>query len=248
MTRISAMVLTRNAERHLADCLGSLQWVDEIIVMDDNSTDHTAAIAQQFNARLFSRQLDDFSAQRNAALEHCTGEWVLVVDADEWLTPELQQEIQQRLAGAVAESAFRMPRKNLFFGRWIRGCGWYPDRVLRLFRREGARYSGMVHEGLDVHGAVGQLNGALWHDSYEGLENYLEKLNRYTTMAASEMHRAGKRATVLDVLTQPAYAFLKYYLLQKGFIDGIEGLLVSALSSFYVLMKYSKLYYLGKAR
>ncbi len=248
MTRLTAMVLTHNAEKHLADCLGSLQWVDEIIVMDDFSTDRTQEIARQFKAQLYTRRLDNFSAQRNAALEHCSGEWVLVVDADEWLTAELQQEIRQLLAREVVEAAFRCPRKNLFFGRWMRGCGWYPDYVLRLYRRDGVRYSGLVHEGVEVHGSVGKLTHALWHDSYAGLENYLEKLNRYTSLAAREMHEAGRRASLLDLLGQPACAFCKYYLLQQGFRDGLEGFLVSALSSFYVLMKYAKLYYLGKVR
>ncbi len=248
MTRISAMVLTHNAERRLADCLSSLQWVDEIIVLDDGSTDRTLDIARQFHANIHTRPFDSFSAQRNAALAYCTGAWVLVLDADEWVTPELQEEIRQLLSREVAELAFRLPRNNLFFGRWMRSCGWYPDYVQRLFRRESVCYSGLVHEGVSVSGKVGKLNQAICHDSYAGLENYLEKLNRYTTLAAQEMHASGRRASAWDLLAQPAYDFCKYYLLKQGFRDGVEGFVVSALSSMYTLVKYTKLYYLGKAR
>lgn len=248
MTRISAMVLTRNAEKELPTCLESLRWVDEIVVLDDGSTDRTQEVARRFNAQVFTRRLDNFSAQRNAALAHCTGEWVLVVDADEWLPVELQQEIQQLLQRPVAECAFRMPRKNLFLGRWIRGCSWYPNYVLRLFRREGVSYSGMVHEGPDLPGKPGTLSNALWHHAYDTLEQFLEKQNRYSTLAAAEMLQAGKRASALDLLGQPLFAFLKHYILKKGFRDGVDGLVVSTISTVYVFLKYAKLYYLGKQR
>ncbi len=248
MMRISAMVLTNNSARRLTDCLGSLQWVDEIIVMDDGSTDGTLDIARHFGAHIHTRPFDNFSAQRNAALACCSGEWILVVDSDEWVTSELQQEIREILSRDPAELAFRLPRQNYFCGRWIRSCGWYPDYIQRLFRREHLHYTGLVHEGVDVPGKVGKLQHALRHDSYASLEDYLAKLNRYTTLAAREMHEAGRRAHALDLIAQPVYDFCKYYLLKRGFRDGVEGLVVSALSSCYTLVKFAKLYYLGKAR
>lgn len=248
MTRISALVLTRDAEASVRTCLESLAWVDEIVVMDDYSHDRTPEIARELHARVHTRRLETFSAQRNAALACCTGEWVLAVDDDERVTPELRREIQALLDRDVDERAFDIPRKNFFRGRWIRGCGWYPNHVRRLFRREGARYLGDVHERLEVNGRVGTLRSPLEHESYESLDEYLGKLNRYTTLAAAEMHRAGRRASAHELVTQPALTFFSHYILQRGVLEGLDGLVICMLSSFYVMVKYAKLYYLREAR
>lgn len=244
MTTISATVLTRNAELRLPACLQSLQGVaDEVVVLDDGSTDCTRDIAAEFHARVFSRTLDDFSSQRNAAIAHCTGDWVLVIDADEWLSDELRDEICALKRGEMRIGAVRVPRKNLLFGAWVRGCGWYPDYSIRMFPRAGAHYSGLVHEGPAFSGEVVTLSGALGHYSYENMEQYLEKLNRYTTLSARDKYRAGKRAGIADLILRPPLTFLKQYILRKGFRDGISGFLLSALSSYYVFCEYAKLYY-----
>lgn len=247
MKKIAAFVLTHNEEKHIAQCLETLQWVDEIIIIDDYSQDRTVDIARTFGVKVYERELDSFSAQRNFALEQCNAEWVLVVDADERVTGQLASEIKSVVEQQTGAGAFRIPRQNHFLGRWVKGCGWYPDYSLRLFRRSGAKYEGAVHEHLHVQGDIKTLHNALKHYTYESIEQYVRKIDKYTTMAAGEMLQKGKRASMTDVVARPVFSFVKFYVLKRGFQEGIEGFLVSAFSCFYVLLKYAKLFYIARA-
>ena len=242
--KISSLVLTHNSEATLEECLESLQWVDEIVLIDDISTDKTQEIATKYNARVWIRKLDDFSSQRNFGLEKCTNEWALVLDSDERISVELKKEIEFILSRPCIESGFQIPRKNLFMRTWIRSI--YPDYCLRLFRRAEGRYQGAVHESLDINGVIGKLKNPILHVSYRNIEEILQKTNHYTTLSAQELYNKGKKASFLDIILRPIHTFVKIYFIKRGFLDGIPGLILHILSGYYTFIKYTKLYFLVK--
>lgn len=240
---ISAMVNTCNEEKNIAACLQTLQWVDQLVVVDSGSTDNTVALAQRYAHEVVTIPQGDFAAIRNAGLEHLTGDWVVVVDADERVTPELRAEIQRRIAANPVESGFFIPRRNMFNGHVIVTCGWYPDYVLRLFRNSPHhRFSGRVHERVQLDGATGKLTHPFVHNTYESLEHYLHKFNRYTTLAAEMMYEKGRRTNLLHLLFRPPLEFVSNYVLKGGFRDGIYGLIISYMSSAYIFTKFAKLW------
>lgn len=244
--KISGLVLTHNSEATLEECLESLQWVDEIVLIDDDSTDQTREIATKYNARVLIRKLDDFSSQRNFGLEKCTNEWVLVLDSDERISVELKKEIEFILRRPLVESGFQIPRKNLFMRTWIRSI--YPDYCLRLFRKAEARYQGAVHESLKINGMIGKLKNPILHVSYRNIEEILQKTNHYTTLAAQELYNKGKKASFLDIILRPLHTFIKIFLFKRGFLDGFPGFILHILSGYYTFIKYAKLYFLQKKR
>lgn len=244
--RISGLVLTHNSEATLEECLESLKWVDEIVVIDDESTDQTREIANKYNACVLIRKLDDFSTQRNFGLSNCSNDWVLVLDSDEVITRELQAEVESLFNQPVTVSGFQIPRKNMFMGNWIRSS--YPDYGLRLFRRNEARYNGAVHESLTVNGEIGRLNHPMIHNSYRSIEEIILKTNHYTTISAQQMFEKGKRAGFLDLIFRPLAAFIKNFFLKRGFLDGFPGFILHVLSGYYTFIKYAKLYFLQKKR
>lgn len=242
MSTLSVIVITLNEERHIAACLESVAWADEIIVVDAESKDETVAIARRFTARVFIEKFRGYSGQKNFALAQARGEWVLWLDADERVTPELAEEIRRTIAAAPAATGFEMPRKAYFLGRWIKHCGWYPGYVLRLFRRERGRFDDReVHETLLLDGEKGRLRGDLDHYTDDSVEHYFWKFNRYTTLAAEELAGRGRRAGMFSILMRPLHAFLKMYIFKRGFLDGLPGLMLCLLSASYVTAKYAKL-------
>ena len=242
MTRLTAVIIARNEEANLPRCLASLKWVDEIIVGDCGSTDRTVEIAKEAGARIVTYQWRGYGPAKQTVAEHATGEWVLSVDADEEVTEELAREIRALIENPGDVAGFRLPRRTYFLGRWIKYGGWYPDRVLRLYRRGQGRFTeSSVHEALEVDGSVGVLQHDLLHYSYPTLEVYFEKFNRYTTLAAEEALRKGVRGSLVKTFLNPVAKFAKQYFLRAGFLDGIEGLLLAALSAGYVMTKYAKL-------
>jgi glycosyltransferase involved in cell wall biosynthesis len=246
--RISAIVITKNEAENLADCLASLQWVDEIVVVDAESEDGTAALARQFTDKVFVRRWEGYSAAKNFALSQCSGEWVLWIDADERVTPELREEILATLAGNPGADGFEIPRLANFLGKWIRWGGWYPGYVLRLFRRAAGHFNEkQVHEGVQVDGRIGRLHHHLLHYTDRNLRQYFEKLNRYTSLAAEELHRQGKRFHLWDLLFRPGWFFLRMYVFKAGFLDGMQGFVLACLSASYVFTKYAKLWEMQKS-
>lgn len=240
---ISALVITKNEAENIRDCLTSLQWVDEIIIVDAESTDETVAQARKFTDKIFIRRWEGFSAAKNFALAQCTGQWVLWLDADERVTPELRAEIKTVLSREPTAAGFEMPRLANFLGKWIRHGGWFPGYVLRLFRRGAGRFDDkQVHEGAQVNGQIAQLKNHLLHYTDRNLRHYFEKFNQYTSLAAAELQQRGRRFRLWDLLLRPGWFFLRMYVLKAGFLDGVEGFILARLSAAYVFAKYAKLW------
>ncbi|SJZ46843.1 glycosyltransferase family 2 protein [Selenihalanaerobacter shriftii] len=241
MGLLGALVLTYNEEENIIDCLESINWIDELVVVDSYSEDETVELAKQHTEKVYQREFDDFSSQRNFGLDQIESEWVLVVDADERVTFELKEEVLERLNNPQAEG-YRIPRKNYFLGKWIKYCGWYPDYTLRLFKVADNRYSGLVHEGIKIDGRVDKLDNAFIHYTYRNLKHYLDKINQYTTLDAEDKYQAGKKKGLAYILLRPVVEFIKKYFLKKGFLLGFQGLILSILSSYYQFLKYIKLW------
>lgn len=244
MTSVSAVVLTRNEERHLPECLAGLQWADELLVLDSFSTDRTAAIAREAGARVEQRPFKNFAAQRDAALALAVGEWVLFVDADERVSPELREEIEglvaERAAAVADYAGYWIPRKNYIFGAWVQYTGWYPDRQLRLMRRSGAHYDGVrpVHELVELNGKAGELSGHLIHVNYETAGEFVRKQKAYAVYAAQQLGAQGIRARPHHFMVQPLREFRRRYLTLQGYRDGWRGLLLSILMAWYTFEVY----------
>ena len=245
MTRVSVVIITRNEASNLPRCLESVRWADEIIVVDAGSTDGTREIADRFGARVHVEPWRGFGHAKQTGVDLATGDWVFSIDADEVVPPALAEEIRRVVSENNGHPAgYTVPRRTRFLGRWIRHCGWYPDRVLRLFRRERGRFDGaVVHERVVVDGPVGELTHDLLHYSYPDLETYFEKFNRYTTLGAEKAYANGERAGWSHLLVKPAVSFVKHYVLKRGFLDGLEGFVLSVLSAGAVFVKYAKLWH-----
>ncbi len=241
---IASVTITRNEERNIAACLETLKWVDEMIVVDAQSTDRTAELAKAYTPRVHVRPWPGYGPQKNFAMDQATADWVLIVDADERVTDELREEILATLKAPGPAAAYRIPRRNFYYGRWIRGAGQYPDPQLRLVRRGHGRYNDLpVHEHLQVVGPVGDLAGHLDHHTHPTVVSHELKIERYSTLAAEERIGAGKpNAAWYHLLFNPVWAFVKFYLFRGGYRDGLPGFIVSGFSAAHVLLKYAKLW------
>ncbi len=242
---LAAVVLTRNEERHIGACLDSLAWADERLVFDDLSTDRTVEIARQRGARVVQRPLDNFAAQRNAALQAVEAGWVLFVDADERVTPALAQEVRQVLGydGEQARAGWWIPRHNYMIGHRMRGGGWYPDYQLRLLRRERARYDPAhpVHEIVLLDGEAGYLQNALVHYNYDSVAQFLAKMRHYTRLEAHLLHQRGVRVRPWTYVTMPLREFWRRFVTLGGYRDHLYGLLFCGLMACYTLVTYLRL-------
>jgi glycosyltransferase involved in cell wall biosynthesis len=246
---LSVTVITRNEAANIAAALESVAWADEIIVVDSQSTDDTAAIARRYTDRVFVREWPGYIAQKNYAASQASHDWILSLDADERVTPALADEIRRVLGGEPDASAYRMPRVTWHLGRWVRTTDWYPDYQTRLYDRRAAEWTGQyVHEAVTVRGRTGQLQGELQHYAYRDIADHLETIDRYTTLAARQMHEAGRRAGAFDVVGHPPLAFLRNYIAKGGIRDGVAGFTISALNAYYVLLKFAKLWELEWVR
>ena len=239
---ISAIVITKNEEENIERCLTSLSWVDEIIVVDSESTDKTVVLAGNFTPHVFVHPWPGYSRQKNFALEKARGEWILSIDSDEVIEDKLKEEILETISRPHPYHGFYIPRKNFFGKRWIRFGGWYPDYTLRLFKRGEGRFEKRhVHEEIKVSGRKGYLDRPLLHYTYQDLTDYSQRQLYYARLAGQEMLERGKRATLFDITFRPIYNFFKSYLFRLGFLEGHLGLVLSVFSSVYVLMKYAYL-------
>ena len=244
--RLEAVVLTKDEERHLPDCLASLAWADEVLVFDSFSQDRTTEIAAELGARVIQHPFVDYARQRQAALEAAGGDWVFFVDADERATPELAAEIQEVI---LQESpvGWWVPRRNIIVGRWIRHAGWYPDYQLRLMRPSRARYdlNREVHELAVLEGEEGRLRSELVHYNYDSWTEFLTKQGRYAPLDARMLSREGVRARPHHFVLQPLREFRRRYVSLRGYRDGLHGLLLSILMAYYQVLVYASLARVG---
>jgi glycosyltransferase involved in cell wall biosynthesis len=246
LTPVSVIVITRNEEKNIRECLTSARWADEIIVVDSGSSDGTVDVARTFTQKVFVKPWEGFGESRTFALSQARNEWMFWLDADERIAPELAEEIELTVSGPPKHAAYTVPRKAFFLGRWIKHCGWYPGRVTRLFRKDKGRFTtDRVHEKLIVDGPVGELKSDLLHYTDPTLEHYFMKFNRYTSLAAEDLAAAGRSASVFRLVVNPFWTFVKMYFLRLGFLDGMPGLILCTLSAGYVFAKYAKLWELN---
>lgn len=242
MPKLTVTVITRNESANIGAALDSVSWADEILVVDSHSTDDTVALARQRTERVVVRDWPGYSAQKNFAAGQASHDWILSLDADERVTPALADEIRERLHGEPAERGYRIPRVSFYLGRWVRTTDWYPDYQLRLYDRRVSTWAGVVHEGVTVNGAVGRLRADLQHVPYRDIAHHLQTIDRYTTLAAQQMAERGKTVSAAGLAARPAGAFLRNYVARGGWRDGSVGLVVSALNSYYVFLKFAKLW------
>jgi glycosyltransferase involved in cell wall biosynthesis len=244
---LSAVIITKNAASQLGECLKSVAFADEILVVDSGSSDGTRDVAKAHGARVVEHAWLGFGAQKRFAVGAAAYDWVLCVDADERVSPMLRDAIARELAAPRAR-VYALARCNRFLGRWLRHGEGYPDWSVRLFHREHARWSDdPVHEKVLSDASPARLSGDLLHDSAETLEGYLDKQNRYTTLQAQSLRIAGRRATVLHLALAPAFRFLKFYVLRLGFLDGAPGLVHIVIGCMNSFNKYAKLMALERA-
>jgi glycosyltransferase involved in cell wall biosynthesis len=248
--RISVAIITKNEELAIGRCLQSVSWADEVIVLDSGSTDKTVDIARELGAKVsVTSDWPGFGPQKNRALDLATGDWILSLDADEWVTPELHEEMRLILTGEPEFDAYRLPRSSSFCGRYMRHSGWWPDYVVRLFRRGTARISDdVVHERTLVDGAFGTLRNPLLHETYVDLEDMQEKFTCYSTLGAQTLHKRGARGGLAKGLLHGLAAFLRTYLLRRGFLDGREGFMLAVANAEVAYYKYVKLLLLSSPR
>ncbi len=243
--RVVAVVLAHNEERHLGECLDTLAWADERLVLDDFSTDRTAEIAGDRGARLVRHALENFAAQRNRALALAGAEWVLFVDADERVTPALAAEVQRVInyAGGEARNGWWIPRHNYMIGHRMRGGGWYPDHQLRLLRATSARYDPArpVHEVVNLEGEAGSLENPLIHYNYDSVAQFREKMGRYTQYEAQILHEQGVRVRPWTIVSMPLREFWRRFVTLGGYRDHAYGLLFCGLMAWYTFLTYRRL-------
>jgi len=245
MTKIplSVAIITKNEEENIRACLESVAFAGQIVVVDSGSTDATLAIAAEFGCDIYREGWFGFGRQKQIAIDRCVKPWVLLLDADERIPPETAEFIKEIVMSSDAKTAgFSFPRKNYFQGRWIRHAGWWPDRVLRLFRRDAGRMTdAAVHEAVEVRGAVKNLDAVIEHYTESGLDKILQKIDRYSTLGAQEAFAAGKRSSPASAFFRAALTFLQDYFLRLGILDGRQGLTLAVTDSVNKFFKYAKL-------
>ncbi|HPN73330.1 MAG TPA: glycosyltransferase family 2 protein [Candidatus Omnitrophota bacterium] len=242
---ISAVIIALNEEKKLQECLRSVAWADEVIVVDSGSSDRTIEVARSGGAKTFSREFDDFSSQKNFAVKQAAGEWIFSLDADEIVTEALAAEIKRALSSDKYDGYF-IPRSNIIFGREMRYGGHQNDRHLRIFRKEKGAFTGLVHEKVEIKGCAGCLTNPILHYSTASKEEYIKKLDLYTDLEAFNMRDRGQVVKPYRLFLKPAWTFLKRYFIQMGFLDGKEGFDFYSLCAYYDYLKYRK--YFGLLR
>lgn len=245
---LSVIIITKNEESHIAKCLESVKWADEIIVLDSGSTDKTVEICKQFTLHIFETDWQGFGIQKQRALEKATGDWVLSIDADEIISPELRSEIENAISQNQFD-AFLLPRLSSYCGKFIKHGGWYPDYILRLFRRDLSKFSNVVvHEIVIVNGIVGKLNFPILHDSYKDLAEVLCKMDSYSTLGAKLLFEKGVKSSVSKAVLKGFWTFFRTYVLRRGFLDGSKGLMLAIYNTETTYYKYLKLWELQNSK
>lgn len=244
--KLSSVIIAKNEENNIRRCIESQEaCIDEIIILvDDSSTDNTFGIAASYPSTIVKKvKWTGYSKTKQHGVSMASNNWVLWIDADEAVSPELCEEIKEFKKSVPSFTAYSVPRKAYFLGKWIRHCGWYPGRVVRLFNKNEVHFNdSSVHEQLKVEGIAGRLSHDLEHYTDPDIHHYFEKYNKYTSLAAVELFNRGKKFSAADILLRPPVIFLKMYILRAGFLDGLHGLILSVFSASYVFTKYCKLW------
>jgi glycosyltransferase involved in cell wall biosynthesis len=241
---VSAIVVCFNEEDNIGDCLESLRWCDEIVVVDSYSTDRTIEICQRYTVRVIQRTWAGYRDQKAFAHSQATKDWVMLVDSDERVSPDLKDEIREALQNDGGRYAgYAVPRLVYYLKRWWRRGGWYPDYDIRLFLRKQATWSGKdPHEKILVDGRVRRLQHPLHHFSYRDIADHIERINRFTSISSRELKNDQQRWRLSDALFRPAFRFFRSYILKRGFMEGFAGFYVAVSAAVYVFLKYAKLW------
>jgi glycosyltransferase involved in cell wall biosynthesis len=239
--KITATIITLNEERNIARAIESLRCCDEILIVDSGSIDRTVELAQNLGVRVIEAGWRGYAAQKNWAAEQASHDWILSLDADEALSEALEAEIWGLKKSGPRQDAYTMPRLARYLGRWILHSGWYPDRKVRLYDRRKAKWVGeFVHESVQVKGRIGHLDSNILHFTCDSLSEHLKTLDRYTTLAAQEIAARRVKVPLYRMILDPMWTFVKAYIVQRGFLDGLEGLTIAYMAAFYTFLKYSK--------
>lgn len=248
MSSITVLTLIPNAGDRLARCLESVSWADDLFcVVDPKTSDGSDEVARRYSNHVVVHEYVNAAAQRNWALPQITTEWTLVLDADEWVSPELAERIRKIIASPGGHDGYDIRRLSYFFGKLIKHCGWHRDYNLRLFRTQSGRYlDRRVHSKVEVKGSVGRIDEPMYHDTYRDFQEYFTTFQRFTTWGAQDLFDAGRRARWRDLALRPALRFIKMYVLRGGYLDGYHGAVLCGLGAFSVFTKYAKLWNLER--
>lgn len=240
---LSVAIITKNEEENIRSCLQSVSFAGQIVVVDSGSTDKTLEIAAEFGCDIYSEDWRGFGPQKQSAIEKCIHPWILVLDADERILPGTADIIKKIVTDSkVKESGFSFPRKNYFQGRWIKHAGWWPDRIVRLFRREAGRMTtAIVHESVEVRGMVGALDVAIDHYTESRLSKIIQKIDKYSTLGAEAAFREGKSSSTSSAFVRAFFTFVQDYFFRLGILDGMPGLTLAVTDSVNKFFKYAKL-------
>lgn len=239
---VSITVVCFNEQENIERCLGSATWADEIVVVDSFSTDDTPARARRYTDRVYQHAWPGYAAQKNYAVRLARNDWILSVDADEWCSPHLAEEVRQLMAGGPTCAAYRVQRRSRLLGGWVRHA-WGADWIIRLFdRRRGAFSGGDPHDSVEVRPGepVGKLTGKLYHDPYRNLSDFVVRMDRYSSLQAAQVPPLSPGRAKVKMVLSPTAAFVRMFLLKRGFLDGHRGLIVSAVNALYHFLKYAK--------
>jgi len=243
---LSVAIITKDEERNIAGCLSSVSFADDIVVVDSGSTDKTVKIAEKLGARVFTEPWKGYGAQKNSAIEKCRHAWVLIIDADERVPEESVPAIVKAI-GEDRAQAYSFKRKNYLHGKWMRHSGYWPDSQIRLVDKGRGAFRAAIHERWETDGSVSELDACIDHYGFSGYSDMLKTLNDYSTISAREMHASGRRAGPLSPIVHGVGMFIKIYLIKKGFLDGMDGLVTALTKAGGAFFKYAKLIELEKA-
>jgi glycosyltransferase involved in cell wall biosynthesis len=247
--KITATIITLNEERNIARAIESLRCSDEILILDSGSVDRTVELAGKLGARVVEAGWRGYAGQKNWAAEQASHEWILSLDADEALSEALEAEIWNLKKSGPKCDAYTMPRLARYLGRWILHSGWYPDRKVRLYHRDKARWVGdFVHESVQVDGRVGHLDSNLLHFTCESIAEHVKTMDRYTTLAAEQLVETGQPVSWARLICEPPWTFFQTYVLKAGFLDGVEGLAIANMAALYNFLKYAKARFMAPGR
>jgi glycosyltransferase involved in cell wall biosynthesis len=241
MNKISVTIITKNEAKNIRRCLKSIQWADEIVVVDTFSSDRTVEICREFTDKVFQASWLGYGLQKNLCASKATNRWVLNLDADEVISSECAAEIQELLSGQPEFLLYRFPRKNFIADRWVRYAGWYPDLISRLYDKDRVSFSdSMVHERLIPDKIGGIISRPIFHYSFDGMEDYIERQNRYSSLYAEEKKRLNWKVNWTHLYIRPVWAFIRTYFFRQGFREGFLGVFLALAMMFYTYLKYAK--------